>query len=99
MKKTKYGIAGTVFFISLLSVVALHIPFIGGVWGLLTLGPFTSVFPEFAKTGEHVEYGFLWLIVKSFYAWTVLVVYYASVWFFLFGLFKLIKSLHAKVSP
>jgi len=83
---------------AIVSTYVLQIPFVGGVWGVLTILPLTLIFPEFGSTGPHVEYGFLWLIIKSTYAWTVLISYYFVIWAMFFFLAKLKKCLKTTVN-
>lgn len=80
------------------SAIVLHIPIIGGLWGLFSFGPLTSLFPEFTATGEHVEYGFLWLFIKSFYGWFVITAYYTVLWIGLLCLVRLLQLAYAKIS-
>ena len=47
------------FIFAVLSVIALQVPILGGLWGLLTMMPLTTILPEFGSSGAQVEYGFL----------------------------------------
>ena len=63
-------------FLAISSAGLLHVPILGALWGLLTLMPLTHFFPELGRTGVHVEYGFMWLIIKSPFAWITITLYY-----------------------
>lgn len=95
MKKA-YVVVLTACLFALLSTIALHIPILGGVWGLLSLGPLWELFPELEKTGTHVEFGFLWLIVKSVFGWFVITAYYLLIWLLILGSLTFIKYLRSK---
>lgn len=98
VKKKAFFLVLTACLFASLSTVALHIPILGGIWGLLSLAPLWEFFPELEQTGTHVEFGFLWLIVKSFYGWFVITAYYLLIWLLILGSFTLIKNLRSKKS-
>jgi len=48
--------------------------------GFLFAFPVFDVFPDLGKSEEHIEIGFLWVIVKSQKAWFILSIYYSILW-------------------
>jgi hypothetical protein len=58
-------------------VLALGVPFLGVLVGFAAF-PLMEAFPQFGRTGEDVEVGFAWLIVKSPRAFLAFLLYYSA---------------------
>ncbi len=72
-----YSLAG------MITTAFIHIPILGLILYIIAF-PVLDVFPYFGKSGEHIEIGFLWVIVKSQKAWLIFSIYYSVLWFILF---------------
>ncbi len=71
--------------------IAMQVPLIGLLLAFLAL-PLSFVFPELAKTGEHVEIGFAWIVLKSAFAWIAYIVYYSALYAALASLIRRLRG-------
>lgn len=74
---------------------SMQIPFIGLLVFLPAL-PVAFFLPELGTTGQHVEIGFAWIILKSWLAWAAYIFYYTMLSFIIVKSFKLLRKTKTK---
>jgi hypothetical protein len=82
MLKTRFRLALVLLVVALglgwCLVLALRVPLLSMLIGLAAF-PLMLAFPPFAQTGEDVEFGFAWLILRSPRAFWAFFLYYSAV--------------------
>lgn len=66
------------------------VPIISMIVGLVAF-PILSI-PGFESTGKHVEYGFMWLTLKSVESWILFILYFSILSFIVLWLVSFIKN-------
>ena len=66
--------------VSLILTVLIQVPFAAIIPGLLAI-PLFTIWPELGSTGELVEVGFAWVIIKQDWVWLVFFAYFFAITF------------------
>jgi hypothetical protein len=66
------------------ATVLMQIPLVGVLF-MFVMIPFTSLlsvaFPYLTQTGEHVDFSFIWIILKTPFAWFVYISYFSLLFY------------------